>query len=77
MDTNEIATPEPQLVLHPVARRGRFVPRNIYELRLDELEGWCHDRGEATYRARQLYRGVYQQLASGYDDDSGAPEAVA
>ena len=52
------------------------MPRNIYELRLDELEGWCHDRGEATYRARQLYRGVYQQLATGYDEIQVLPKRL-
>ena len=71
-----MTAPEPQLVLRPVARGGRFVPRNVYEMRLDELEDWFRDRGEQAYRARQLYGWVYQQLANGYDEVTVLPKRL-
>lgn len=52
------------------------MPRNVYELRLDELETWVREHGEAAYRARQLYGGVYQQLAVGYDEVKVLPKRL-
>lgn len=76
MNMPELTTPEPQLVLRPVAREGRFVPRNVYELRLDELESWFRERGEPAYRARQLYDWVYQKHARGYDEVTVLPKRL-
>ncbi|HMM43776.1 MAG TPA: radical SAM protein, partial [Thermomicrobiales bacterium] len=52
------------------------MPRNIYELRLDELEDWVRDHGEAAYRARQLYGWVHKHLATGYDEVTVLPKRL-
>ncbi len=76
MNVSDLSAPEPQLVLRPVARGVRFVPRNVYELRLDEMEAWFRGRGEPAYRARQLYGWAYQQLVNDYDAVSVLPKRL-
>lgn len=76
MNSVEQTTPEPQLVMRPVARNGRFVPSNVYEFSLAELESWISERGAPAYRARQLFGWVYRQHPTSYDDITVLPKAL-
>jgi 23S rRNA (adenine2503-C2)-methyltransferase len=59
--------------LQAAARMGRYRPHGIYELTLDELTAWFVERGEPAFRARQVYRALYHQLVSHYDDITVLP----
>lgn len=48
------------------SRRGR--PRSAYDFTLDELSAWMVERGQPAFRARQVFRWLYHNLAESYDE---------
>jgi 23S rRNA (adenine2503-C2)-methyltransferase len=62
-----------QNTIRPVARRERFKPHSVYEYTLDELTRWCAERQQPAFRARQVYRWLYHNLASSYDEMTVLP----
>lgn len=56
------------------SRRGR--PRSVYDYTLDELTQWMAERGHPAFRARQLFRWLYHNLISDYDEISVLPLAL-
>lgn len=65
-----------QQVLIPTGRRPRYRPFNIYEFTLDELTEWLVERGEPVFRARQIFRWLYHNLATSYDDMTVLPTSL-
>ncbi|MDQ2683133.1 MAG: 23S rRNA (adenine(2503)-C(2))-methyltransferase RlmN [Chloroflexota bacterium] len=49
---------------------------SVYDLTLDELSAWMRERGFPAFRAKQLYDGLYRQLAASYDDIPVLPKAL-
>ncbi len=45
----------------------------LADLSLPELEATLRDLGQPAYRARQVWRGVYQRLATSFDDLTDLP----
>jgi 23S rRNA (adenine2503-C2)-methyltransferase len=60
----DLATPIP-VALTPVSTR-RSRPRGLYDLSLAELETRVKDLGYPAYRARQVWKWTYRQLARDY-----------
>lgn len=54
------------------SRRNR--PRSVYDFTLDELTAWMQERGYPAFRARQLFRWLYHNLASSYDEITVLPK---
>jgi 23S rRNA (adenine2503-C2)-methyltransferase len=57
-------------------RTSRPKATSIYDLTLDELSAWMTDRGFPAYRAKQLFAGLYQQLAESFDEMSVLPRTL-
>jgi 23S rRNA (adenine2503-C2)-methyltransferase len=77
MSMSDIDTsPSPQLVLRPVARRGRLTPHNAFEYTLDGLTEWFRERGEPAFRAKQVVHWLYRQYATSYDEISVLPKPL-
>lgn len=49
---------------------------SIFDLEYQELEKFLHDWGEPTYRARQIWQGLYQHLYSSPDQFTNLPGAL-
>jgi 23S rRNA (adenine2503-C2)-methyltransferase len=49
---------------------------SIYDLSLDELESWLAVKREARYRARQVFRWIYQRRISRFQEMSDLPECL-
>ncbi len=64
------------LKIHPTPRQPRNVPRSIYDLSLDELGSWMVERNQPAYRARQVFRWLYDKLAVDYHDMTNLPPAL-
>ncbi len=56
------------------SRRSR--PVSVYDLTLAELEAWVTERGHPAFRARQLFRWLYHNLAASYDEINVLPKAL-
>lgn len=55
-----------------MSRRGR--PLSVYDYSLDELTVWMEERGQPAFRARQLFRWLYHNLAESYDEITVLPK---
>lgn len=51
-------------------------PRLIYDLNLDDLTQVIQSWGEPTYRARQIWQGIYQQLWSTPEEFTNLPKSL-
>lgn len=59
----------------PVSR-ARFRPESVFEYTLDELSGWLTERGEASFRAKQVYSWLYSNLATDYEQMTVLPKGL-
>lgn len=58
----------------PVQRQKPW--RSLLDLSLDELREWLRARGEPSYRAAQVWKGVYGALADGLGEVTTLPPAL-
>jgi 23S rRNA (adenine2503-C2)-methyltransferase len=54
------------------SRRSR--PLSAYDFTLDELTAWLTERGQPAFRARQVFRWLYHNLAESYDEMTVLPK---
>jgi 23S rRNA (adenine2503-C2)-methyltransferase len=57
-------------------QKRRTRPTSLYDLTLPEFEEWMTERGQPTFRARQVYEGVYRHLYDSYDQLTTLPKAL-
>jgi 23S rRNA (adenine2503-C2)-methyltransferase len=57
-------------------KKRRTRPTSLYDLTLPEFEEWMTERGQPTFRARQVYEGVYRHLYDSYDQLTTLPKAL-
>lgn len=69
MDTDSVVTP-----LELKSRRGKQL--SVYDFTLPELEAWMQEQGQPAFRARQLFRWLYHNLAGRYDEITVLPKAL-
>lgn len=69
LDTSNTATMTQPVEL--MSRRGR--PQSAYDYTLDDLTTWMAERGQPAFRARQLFRWLYHNLAASYDEITVLP----
>jgi 23S rRNA (adenine2503-C2)-methyltransferase len=73
MKTNDV-------LLHPpparAAQSRRTSRRSAYDLSFDELSAYVVEQGFRSFRASQLYRALYHNLAAGYDELHVLPRAM-
>ena len=41
---------------------------NFKDFTLDELEAWCVDQGEKSFRAKQLFHWIYHKQVKNFDE---------
>ncbi len=58
----------------PMAASGTSLPKNIRNLELTEISSWFKQRGEPTFRARQVYEWLWKKSALSFDDMSNLPK---
>jgi len=51
-------------------------PRNIRHLGLNDITYWFKQRGEPTFRGKQVYEWLWQKAAHTFDDMSNLPKAT-
>ena len=68
---NENMTIQP--VLPPTATTSKT---DLLSLTLPELQGWLKERGEPTFRARQLYQWIYQHLVTDFAQMTNLPQSL-
>lgn len=73
METNDALL---QLTPARTAQSRRTSRRSAYDLTFDELTAYVVERGLRPFRAQQLFRALYHNLACGYDDLHVLPKAV-
>jgi 23S rRNA (adenine2503-C2)-methyltransferase len=49
---------------------------DLLSLTLPELQQWLVERGEAPFRAKQIYHWLYQHLATGFQEMTNLPQAL-
>jgi 23S rRNA (adenine2503-C2)-methyltransferase len=49
---------------------------DLLALTLPQLQQWLVERGEAAYRAKQIYNWLYQQLAPNFSEMANLPQAL-
>ncbi len=57
-----------------MSRRGRS--RSAYDYTLDELMVWMEERGRPPFRARQLFRWLYHNLITSFDEITVLPKEL-
>jgi 23S rRNA (adenine2503-C2)-methyltransferase len=60
-------------VAAPRERNRRYRPHSVYEFTLAELSEWIVERGEPSFRAKQVYRWLYHHLATSYAEMTSLP----
>ena len=59
--------------LLPVAKPNTTQKTDLLGLTLPQLQQWLTERGEPAFRAKQIYRWLYQQLVSDFDAMTNLP----
>ncbi len=49
---------------------------DLLSLTLPELQQWLVERGEAPFRAKQIYHWLYQHLVTGFQEMTNLPQAL-
>src|SRR5258708_27634280 len=49
---------------------------DLLSLTLPELQQWLVERGEAPFRAKQIYHWLYQHLVTGFQEMTNLPRAL-
>src|SRR5688500_8115389 len=71
----QTATERP-LALPLTLQKRRTRPVSLYDLPLPELEEWMKERGRPSFRARQVYEGVYRHLYDSWDQFTALPKTL-
>ncbi len=71
---NDLDTSNTPTMTQPIelmTRRGRR--KSVYDFTLDELTAWMEEHGQPAFRARQVFRWLYHNLAASYDEMTVLP----
>lgn len=60
----------------PMATSGTSSPGNIRHLELKELTTWFKERGDQSFRAKQVYEWLWKKSALSFDDMTNLPKAT-
>jgi 23S rRNA (adenine2503-C2)-methyltransferase len=55
---------------------GTIAPKNIRTLELPQITSWFKEKGEASFRAKQVYEWLWQKSALSFDDMTNLPKAT-
>jgi 23S rRNA (adenine2503-C2)-methyltransferase len=59
-----------------MAQSDTIAPENIRQLKLNDITTWFKEKGEPSFRAKQVYEWLWQKSALSFDDMTNLPKAT-